>query len=55
METFIRYCSSLGYFQEVFDLELFFEYNLNECSLGLLGAFFDISTANPFTEIITQE
>ena len=35
---FVRYCYSLGWFREVFDIELSFEYNLNECSIGLVGA-----------------
>lgn len=37
-EYYIRYCSSLSWFREVFDMEIAFEYNLNECSFGLLGA-----------------
>ena len=33
-----RLCYSLGWFWEVFDLEVLTEWNINECSFGVLGA-----------------
>ena len=36
-EEFTRYCQSMSYFREVFDITLHFETNTNECSIGLLG------------------
>jgi len=37
MDNKSRYCYSLSYFWEVFDLELSTEWHINECSFGLLG------------------
>ena len=58
-ESFVRYCSSLGYFFEVFDLQGFYELNINECSIGMLGAFCDrddfCTTNEQIKQYVTQD